>query len=279
MKHLSGSGNSERATRGSATHDTEKTFCVCYGEVRVDRGHERGRVGKLMRGIASVTAVCACVCLLPGAASTSRAAQTSVASVAGVAINLPLPPGFCELNSSNPNDQRLLDTIGDALAKTHGNQLLAMSADCQQLADWRAGRRLLGDYGQYQAPRIATANEDTFHQTCAALRTQGGATVSNLKKDLKAKMEDAVRDLKVDEQRFVGFLGEEPKACYVALLQKLKAKEGADVAELSVLAFTMVKGRFLFVNRFAPYVNADTVGDTLEKLKATIAALRDANHG
>jgi hypothetical protein len=201
-------------------------------------------------------------------------------SVAGVAISLPVPAGFCELSSSNPNDQRLLDTIGEALTKAHGNQLLAMSADCQQLADWRAGRRLLGDYGQYQAPRIATANEDTFHETCTTLRTQGGATVSNLKKDLKTKMEDAVRDLKVDEQRFVGFLGEDPMACYVALLQKLKAKgEGADVAELSVLAFTMVKGRFLFVNRFAPYVNADTVNDTLEKLKATLAALQAANHG
>jgi hypothetical protein len=276
MTQESDTGNSERATRAGATRDTEKTFCVCYGEGKIDRGRERERVGQLMRGIVSVTAVVAFFCLLLGAASTSRAAQ---GNVQGVTINLPVPVGFCELSSSNPNDQRLLDTIGEALAKAHGNQLLAMSADCQQLTDWRTGRGLLGDFGQYQAPRIAAANEETFRQTCAALRTQGGATVSNLKKDLKSKMEDAVRDLKVNEQRFVGFLGEEPTACYVALLQKLKGKEGADVTELTVLAFAMVRDRFLFVNRSAPYVGADTVGATLEKLKATVAALKAANQG
>jgi hypothetical protein len=65
----------------------------------------------------------------------------------------------------------------------------------------------------------------------------------------------------------------------VALLQKLKAEDGTEVTQLTVLAITSVKDRFLFVNRYAPYVNADTVGDTLEKLKATIAALQAANPG
>lgn len=229
-----------------------------------------------MRRTAIITIVRACLGFFVGTLPTAMAAD---ATVDGVSINLPVPDGFCPLNRGNPTDQRLLDTIGDALTKAHGNQLLAMSADCQQLADWRAGRRLLADYGQYQAPRIASANEETLRQTCAALRTQGGATVSNLKKDLKTKMEDAVRDLKVNEQRFAGFFGEEPTTCYVALLQKLKSKEGPDVTELSVLAFTMVKSRFLFVNRYAPYVNAGTVDDTLAKLKLTIAALQAANQG
>ena len=201
------------------------------------------------------------------------------ATVEGVSINLPVPAGFCELNGSNPSDKRALDVIGDLVAKARGNALLSMSADCQQLADWRAGRRLLGDYGQYQAPSSAAANEETFRQTCAAVRTQGEETVSSLKKDLKAKMEDAVRDLKVNDQRFAGFLGEEPTACYVALVQKLKAEDGTDITQLTVLAITTVKNRFLFVNRYAPYVNADSVNDTLGKLKLTIAALQAANRG
>jgi hypothetical protein len=229
-----------------------------------------------MRGIASVAAVVACSCLLLGAASSSRAAQ---ASVEGVSLNLPVPAGFCELSSSNPADKRMLDTIADLVVKSRGNALLAMAADCQQLTDWRAGRRLLGDYTQYQAPPNAAANEETFKETCAALRTQGGQTLSNVKKDLKARMEEAVRQMKVNDQRFAGFLGEDPTACYVALLQKLKAEDGTEVTQLTVLAITSVKDRFLFVNRYAPYVNADTVGDTLEKLKATIAALQAANPG
>ena len=276
MTDVSGSGNSERAMFDRAMRDTEKTFCVCYGALTVDRGHDRGRVGQLMRVVASVTVVVAFFCLLLGAASNSRAAQ---ASVQGVAINLPVPAEFCELTSTNPTDKRMLDTLGDAVAKSRGNVLLAMAADCQQLADWRAGRRLLGDYGQYQAPPNAAANEETFKETCAALRTQGGQTLSNVKKDLKARMEEAVRQTKVNDQRLVGFLGEDPMACYVALVQKLKAEDGTEVTQLAVLAITSVKDRFLFVNRYAPYVNADTVGDTLEKLKATIAELQAANRG
>src|SRR5882672_848514 len=117
-------------------------------------GTQRGHVGRLMRRIAIVTVVCASLSLLFDAASRVMAAQ---ATVEGVPINLPAPAGFCEMSSGNPTDKRMLDTIDEALAKSRGNQLLAMSADCQQLADWRDGRRFIGDYGQYQAPRIASA--------------------------------------------------------------------------------------------------------------------------
>jgi len=233
-------------------------------------------VGALMRRMAIGTLVCACLSVFPDVASVAMAAQ---AKVEGVPIVLPVPAGFCELSGGNPNDQRLLATIGAALAKAQGNQLLAMSADCRQLAEWRYGQRLLGDYGQYQAPRIAAANDDTFRQTCAALRAQGGRSFANLKNEAKTKMEESVRQMKVNEQRFAGFLGEDPTACYIALLQKLKAEEGADVTQLTVLAITMVKGKFLFVNRYAPYVDADSIADTWAKLKLTIAALQEANRG
>ena len=241
-------------------------------------GDAVGAVGKLMRRIAIVTRVCACLCLFLDAASDATAGQIKV-KVEGVSIVLPIPAGFCELTSGNPIDQGMLGTIGDALAKARGNQLLAMSADCRQLADWREGRGLLGDYGQYQAPRTASANDETFRQTCAALRSQGGRSFANLKGDAKTRMEESIQQMKVNEQRFAGFLGEEGTACYVALLQRLKAEDGPDVTQLTVLAITMVRGKFLFVNRYAPYANPDTINDTWAKLKVTIAALHEANRG
>ena len=227
-----------------------------------------------MQQMRAIWIVGACLCVLAGAPSSTMAAH---ATVEGVSISLPAPAGFCELTSDNPSDRRMLDTIADLVAKARGNRLLAMSADCQQLGDWRAGRRLLGDYGQYQAPQIATANEDTFKQTCAALRTQGGQVFSDMKDDMKARMEESVRRMKVNEQSFAGFLGEDPMACYVALLQKMKAEDGTDVTQLTLLAITIVKNKFLFVNRYAPYASADSVGETLAKLKLTVAALLAAN--
>jgi hypothetical protein len=233
-------------------------------------------MGQVMRSAASVAIVCAWFGLLLGTAPNAAAAQVTLE---GVSINLPAPAGFCELNGSNPSDKHALDAIGELVAKARGNQLLAMSADCQQLADWRAGRRLLGDYGQYQAPRLAAATQDTFRQTCATLRTQGEATFKNMKGDLKATMEESVRRLKVNDQSFAGFLGEDPTACYVALLQKLKAEDGTDITQLTLLAITIVKDRFVFVNRYAPYLDSDTVNATLAKIKQTIAALQAANGG
>jgi hypothetical protein len=228
----------------------------------------------MMRSAATVAVVCAWVCLALVAGANALAAQ---ATVEGVSLKLPAPAGFCELTAGNAADKRMLDEISDLVAKARGNRLLAMSADCQQLADWRAGRRLLGDYGQYQAPQLAAASEETFHQTCAALRTQGGEAFSGMKGDLKAKMEESIRRMKVNDQSFVGFLGEDPTACYVALLQKLKAEDGSDIAQLTLLAITIIKDRFLFVNRYAPYVDSGTVSEALAKLKLTIAALQAAN--
>jgi hypothetical protein len=111
-----------------------------------------------------------------------------------------------------------------------------------------------------------------FKQTCASLRTQGEQTFSSIKDDMKTKMEEAIKNLKVNDQSFAGFLGEDPTACYVAMLQNLKAGDGQTVTQLALLAITVVKGKFLFVNRYAPYVNSDTVKDALAKHKLTIAA-------
>lgn len=58
----------------------------------------------------------------------------------GVPLNLPPMAGFCELEDQNPSDKCMLATLTDLLAKS-GNKLLSMSADCQQLTDWRTPKR------------------------------------------------------------------------------------------------------------------------------------------
>jgi len=70
------------------------------------------------------------------------------ATVGQVSIALTAPPGQCELDPKQAGDARMLQTVQEAIGS---NTLLAMSADCQQLADWRIGKRgLLEDFAQYQ---------------------------------------------------------------------------------------------------------------------------------
>jgi hypothetical protein len=227
-----------------------------------------------MRRPTAIIVAAACLCALAGTASSAMAAE---ATVDGVSIKLPAPAGFCDLTRSNSADKRGIETIEQLVSQANGNRLLGIAADCQQLARWREGKQLLADYGQYQTPPAPAATDETFKQTCASLRTQGEQTFSSIKDDMKTKMEEAIKNLKVNDQSFAGFLGEDPSACYVAMLQNLKAGDGKTITQLALLAITVVKGKFLFVNRYAPYANSDTVKDALAKHKLTIAALLAAN--
>lgn len=77
-------------------------------------------------------------------AVASTAAMAADVMVGGVSITLPAPAGFCELSANNPVDSRAVTALSGMLAQS-GNMLLGISADCQELTDWRAGRRLLLD--------------------------------------------------------------------------------------------------------------------------------------
>jgi hypothetical protein len=153
-------------------------------------------------------------------------------AVGGTAINLPPPTGFCELSQGNASDKTMVTTQTDLLAKS-GNKLLSMSADCRQLADWRAGKRpVLDDYAQYQTPlsnmEASAGPPEPVKQTCATLRAQGEKLLSNQMPDIKARVETTLKKVKINETTFIGVLAEEPTACYAGLLQKIHTAANTD---------------------------------------------------
>jgi hypothetical protein len=210
-------------------------------------------------------------------AASAPNASAAEATVDGVTIKLPSPAGFCDLTPSHAMDRQAIAMMTELISKGHGNRLLAIAADCQQLAVWRDGRGLLGDYTQFATPASATASEEARNATCKSMRTQGEQEFSGIKEEVKSKLEEALKQVKVKSQSYIGFLGEDAAACYVGILQNLKAGDGSDKTQLALLAIMLVKGRFLFVNRYAVYVNADTVTATLDKLKLNVAAVQAVN--
>src|SRR5262245_65976100 len=77
------------------------------------------------------------------------AAVAKDARIGTASLNLPPPTGYCDLTEQQPSDARMIKVMGDLLAGR--NELLAMSADCRQLQNWRGGTQpLLDDYAQYQ---------------------------------------------------------------------------------------------------------------------------------
>jgi hypothetical protein len=214
--------------------------------------------------------------LLLAATSSAMAGQ---ASMGDVSVNLPPPAGFCELSGTDPSDKRMLTIVGGLLTQS-GNKLLGMSADCKQLGDWRAARRkLLDDYAQYQTSLalLDRAPSESIQQTCATLREEGNKIVSKEMPDLKARVEAALKKVKMNQTTFIGVLAEEPRACYAGLVQQIHTEAGIDKTQLSLFAVTAVKNRTVFVYRFTVHTGSESVVDGLAKLKNDVAAFYAAN--
>jgi hypothetical protein len=196
-------------------------------------------------------------------------------------ITLTSPPGQCELDRGVPGDARLLQAVETAIG---GNRLLAMYAECRQHADWRAGKRgLLEDFAQYQvAPQFADAPpepapEQALKQLCATLRADGERLMAGLAPDMKARIEQAVRNAQVNQTRFLGVVAEEPAACYSAMAQRLKAETGKDVTIIGLFAATYVRGKLVYYYLYSPYRSTQTVTTLLARQKRNVAALLEAN--
>lgn len=217
-----------------------------------------------------------------GLAAGMTGATAAETTIGDVTITLPSPSGFCELSAGQPADSRVMAIIGGVVAKG-GNKLLNMSADCQQLAAWRAGGRpFLDDYGQYQTPisqmdQLVASPEAYVGQTCATLRAQGNAIASNASPGVKSAIESALKTVKMNSLTFVGVFAEDRMACYAGEIEDMQTTSGTQKIQLILLATTVVRNKNVFVYRMAVYTRPDIVDDLLAKLKDTVAALYAAN--
>jgi hypothetical protein len=203
------------------------------------------------------------------------------ANIGGVLITLPPPAGFCELSDSNASDKHMRTTLGDLLEKS-GNKLLAMSADCRQLADWHTGtRKLLDDYAQFQTA-IASMDKpssETVAETCTTLRQQGDQILAKQLPDIKQRVEATMSKIKLNETKFIGVLAESPDACYAALIQKIHTEADTDKTQITAFAVSLIKDKSVFTYRMGVYRSPKSVDEVLRHIKSDVAGLIRANGG
>ena len=87
--------------------------------------------------------------------------------------------------------------------------------------------------------------------------------------DMKARAEQVLKNVQFNEMKFLGQAGEEPLACYTAMLQKFRTEVGTDTTQVWVAATTVV--------RPAPYVSGDTLTGMVAQQKAHVRRLQSAN--
>jgi hypothetical protein len=203
--------------------------------------------------------------------------------VGATLLVLPSPPGYCELDSAQAADTRVVSAIEGMLAPS-GNRLLAVSADCEQLAKFRTTPdSLLDNMAQYQtrvsweSRPLSGSPEGIIKQVCEEMRQQGNKLTADMTPDVKARAEQVLKTVTVNEMRFLGVVGEEPLVCYAAMLQKLKTEIGTEKTQLNMFATTFIKSKLIYLYLLAPYVGGDTATSMLEQQRANIAKLRAAN--
>jgi hypothetical protein len=204
-------------------------------------------------------------------------------TIGPVTINLVPPEGYCELEPGQPSDARMIKAVEGMLAPV-GNRLLGMSASCTQLTDWRTGKRpLLDNISQFQtivrleASELPTAPAETVATACNEMRAQGDKLVADMTPDVKARAEQIMQKVKINEMQFMGVVAQDPLVCYAALLQKFRAETGVDKTQVNLFATTVIKGKIVYYYLMAPYVSGATVEEMLARHKVNVDRLHAAN--
>lgn len=211
-------------------------------------------------------------------ASVAAAGVMLKTMIGSESVELVLPAGMCQIERSNPADAAYFEAIESGVAGT--NKLLAAFAECQQLSDWRSSKMMFLEYGYYQVPvgmLDSNATRDMIAEVCRELRSQGEKMLDDLKEDLTQRTERALKGLQVNELRSLGVVGEDSNACYSAALRNLQAESAQQKLQDMVFAITVLKGKLLFLYVYALHADERTIPALLDRVRTTVAALKEAN--
>jgi hypothetical protein len=230
----------------------------------------------MIRRALSATAFATCLAI--------ASASARDAAVGGVLIALSPPEGYCELDAANAADATMIAAVEGMLGRTD-NRLLLFSAECGQLADWRAGKRQsLDNVAQHQTSRglehvqLPASPEAAIEQHCTQMRAGVDQLLTDMTADMQERAGRILKTVKINEMKFLGVVGQEPRACYAAaLLQRSLTEGGTLTPQVTMVATTIVRQRLLYYYLIAPYVSGETVGSMLEQHKANVRRLHSEN--
>ena len=109
------------------------------------------------------------------------------------------------------------------------------------------------------------------------LRAEGERMMVGMASDMKARVEEAIKNAQVNQSRFLGVMAEDPTACYSAIVQRLKSETGKDVTIVGLFAAVYLKGKPVYYYLYSPYRSAQTATVLLAKHRQNVATLLAAN--
>jgi len=217
------------------------------------------------------------VCVIAGPAAAKDV------TVGTTTLHLPPPAGYCELSERDNSEARVIKAITSGAEKSD-IRILAISADCAELAAWHAGKQpTLNKLANYQTSasqqnQLSDSPEAIVEDTCGIMRSQGQQFLDQSPnfKSIKSRVEAIVGSVKINEVEFLGILGEEPAVCYAGTLQKVQTESGI-ITLMSTVASTVLNQKLLNSYLSTVYENGDTAISMLAHHRDNIEQLRRVN--
>jgi hypothetical protein len=173
----------------------------------------------------------------------------------GQEIKLVLPTGYCFLSNAYDADRRLNNTLERLFRGT--NKLLAGFADCQQLQEWRQGKRAyLDDYGQFLGALESTDLSGQFNRSnfaaaiCQYYREETKDAFKGVSQDASQRIESVIEGANVDEIQFLGVLSQDKNGCYTGVFNKSTLSGGKTKQQFGVVASVLVRGQAVTLNLY-----------------------------
>ena len=202
-------------------------------------------------------------------------ALSLAAMIGDTFVKLPPPPSFCELTPRYEFDARAVE-VTSAYMAVGSVKLLAMSADLDQLAEARKGKRQLDDVASYSIfhSDMKTPTPFSVASKCKILRASYKSPIGT---DVDARIASILETINFNEAGSLGVIAEDDNACYIGTLTKQKAVDGTPRLSVALQANAVVQTKAIMVHRKAVYYDRDTIKALLAKLTTDVAAFIAAN--
>jgi hypothetical protein len=210
------------------------------------------------------------------AASIAAAQEVNIGPTS---VKLTPPQGQCQLSNEKGDEALLVGKMRELIARS--NKLLAIYADCDELAQFRLGKVVAFDsYAEYFFPIDAlkmSIPPDAITKMCAVMRSKNDDDLAAIMRNTAPDIDRVFPGMKINQPKFLGVLAEEPMVCYSGQLSKITSTSGEEKVQITILAMILLKGTLMAYQQFAPYRSGDTILNLLGKNRANVAALIAAN--
>lgn len=209
--------------------------------------------------------------------ATDKAPHGTVSGIEDIA--LPIPGGDCALSDRHPADRDML--LLAELIHAGRNRVLSVFADCQDVADFRAGGAEPARRTSYLMPLSARDRHINLPrgQVIADLTAQADRADPHAAagRDIQRRFDQAGFGRNLGEVVSLGVLHSDDTALYMGTVQNVGDSHGITLRAVTVNALTLINGRLLGVSLGAPYQGPESVERILADAQGHVGRLIAAN--